>query len=433
MVRLLSVTVMLVVAIIQIESQALNVVITDSATHIPLPNASVYDRNGVAICLSNNSGKLPELSKESYPITIRYLGFHEKMVMRESSDTIFLSENVSELPEVIVESRRNRMLHILAYVREYSTLATYSDTVFLFREKMVDYMMPTDKKTKFKGWSTPRILTCKSYYRFTDEHGLDSVSDASRYHFSWSDWIGLSPKVSLPGKIRNTTAATDTLHGKYSPIEIWNRINDRLMIDIDILSDTTSRKWVPNLTGFFRQNLDFERFNIRYNYNGIAVDTATILDLTGYSFNIESRGRGHEMFRFNRLHEPFFVSTTAEVYVLDHEFISVKEAQKWDKMDFNINEIGIYEPMGAPELSPSIISLIDRVNSIDKDCIRLEFRPDHRMMSKNTGRNNFKIGQRALFLLKQMTGISAYKFHKNFNKSWNGFREGLDLKRGIER
>lgn len=347
---------MLVVSIMQMETQAYNIVIADSTTHIPLPNASIYDKNGVAIGMSNNKGVLPKLSKNSYPITVRYLGFHEKTVIGESTDTIFLSENVSELPEVIVESRRNRVLHILAYVREYSTLTTYTDTVFLFREKMVDYMFPTDGKTKFKGWSTPRILTCRSYYRFTDENGLDSVSDASHYHFSWSDWMGLEPKVSLPTKLRDTKTATDTLYGsKYTPTEIWDKNNDRLMIEIDVLSDTTNRKWVPNLSGFFSKDLDFEKFKAKYNYNNIVGDTVTALDLTGYSFDIESRGRGHEMFRFNKLCEPFFVSTTAKVYVLDQEFISVKEAKKWDKRDFNIDEIGIYEPMGAPELPPKNI------------------------------------------------------------------------------
>ena len=424
MIRHLMVLAMLVVSILQMETRAFNVVVVDSIIRIPLPNASIYDRNGVAIGMSNNKGVLPKLSKDSYPITIRYLGFQEKTVIEESPDTISLSENVSELPEVVVESRRHRVLHILAYVREYSTLTTYTDSVFLFREKMVDYMLPTDEKSKFKGWSTPRILTCKSYYRFTNEKGLDSVSDASHYHFSWSDWIGLAPNVSLPTKLRNTKAATDTLHGRYSPTEIWNRINDRLAINIDVLSDTTSRKWVPNIAGFFRQNLDFDKFKVTYNYNNIIGDTVTILDLTGYSFDIESRGRGHEMFRFNKLNEPFFVSTTAEVYILDQEFISVKEAKKWEKRDFDIDEIGIYEPMEAPELSSSTLSLIDRINRIDKDSIRLDFQPDQRMISNNRGRKNFKIGRRALFLLKQVIGITLYKSHKNFNKNWDSFRKG---------
>lgn len=50
--------------------------------------------------------------------------------------------SVTELPEVLVESPKRNMLHVMAYVREYSNLTTYSDTVILFREKMVDFMLP---------------------------------------------------------------------------------------------------------------------------------------------------------------------------------------------------------------------------------------------------------------------------------------------------
>lgn len=34
------------------------------------------------------------------------------------------------------------------------------------------------------------------------------------------------------------------------------------------------------------------------------------------------------MFRFNRNDEPFFVNTFAEVYILDKEYITVKEARR---------------------------------------------------------------------------------------------------------
>ena len=77
------------------------------------------------------------------------------------------------LPEVLVVSGHKKLLHLLAYVREYSTMTTYTDTVFLFREKMVDYMLPAGK-VDFKGWSTPRVLTSRSYYRFSNSHGLRS-------------------------------------------------------------------------------------------------------------------------------------------------------------------------------------------------------------------------------------------------------------------
>lgn len=405
------------------ESWAYDVIVVDSATHIPLPNASIYDKDGTPVGLSNRNGAVPKIPHSLYPITVRYLGFNDKTVMFGDKDTILLSEKVSELPEVVVKSDRQRLLHILAYVREYSTLATYTDTIFLFREKMVDYMLPAHNKIKFKGWSYPRVLTSKSYYRFTNNNGLDSVSDASQHHFSWSDWIGMPPEVSMPLRIRNCQISADTLCGKYSPTEIWHRSNEQIRVDVDVLADTVSRRWVPGLTSFFQRGLDYEKFKLTFNYDNVMGDTISRLDLARFSFSIESKGRGREMFRFNKINEPFFVSTDAEVYILDKEYITVRDAKEWDKRDIDVDKIGIYEPLDAPPLSLSTSNLIERVNNLDKNKIRLNFLPDHKLIGSNSGRRNFRIGRRALFLLKQVTGITLYKSHKNFNNNWNRFRK----------
>lgn len=397
------------------------VVVADSLSRMPLPGAAVFDRQGSVIGITDMSGRMPFVQAESFPVTVRYLGYKEIAVTDANADSVFLTESISELPEIIVESARHKVLHMLAYVREYSTLTTYTDTVFLFREKMVDYMLILDKKVKFKGWSNPRTLTCRSYYRFTNSEGLDSVSDASNHHFSWSDWIGIPPVAGLAPALRSSTCASDTLHGRYSPAEIWSRNGDRVRVDVDVLADRTGRKWVPNLAAFFSKDLDFEYFRIRFNYDNVSGDSILPQDMTGYSYNIESNGRGHEMFRFNRINEPFFVSTYAEVYMLDKEYITVKEAKKWDRRKFDLDEIGIYEPLEVPELRPSIQALVDRVENIDKGDVRLAQTPDHRLAGNNASGRNFKVGRRALFLLKQLTGISAYKFHKNFNNNWKTF------------
>ena len=140
------------------------------------------------------------------------------------------------------------------------------------------------------------------------------------------------------------------------------------------------------------------------NYDNVISSEGGPLELTGFSYNIESRGRGRGMFQFNRHDQPFFVTTYVEVYILDKEFISVKEAKKWDKRNFS-EEIEILEPVEAPDLAPSILALIDRVNRIDTDQVRLSIKPDERLMSRNIRKGNFGIGHRALSLLKRITGI----------------------------
>ncbi|MBD5225465.1 MAG: carboxypeptidase-like regulatory domain-containing protein [Bacteroidales bacterium] len=397
-----------------------SVVVADSTTGVPLPGASVYDRHGKPIGVSDGNGKLPRIQPDSYPLTIRYIGFEDKTVTI-ASDTVFLNEDISLLPEIVVESRRHKVLHMLAYVRECSTLSTYTDTVFLFREKMVDFIFTPDKKVRFKGWSTPRTLTSKSYYRFTNSVGLDSVSDVYSNHFSWADWMGVAPDFRLPAKLRELEVGSDTISGKYSPSEIYARCNDKLRVDVNVLADTAGRKWVPGLSEFFKDNIDFEQLRVRFDYDNVEDDSIAISDVCGYSFLVESNGRGFGMFRFNKADEPCFVSTSGEVYVLDKEYITVKEAKKWSDRRFDIEEIGIYEPLTAPSLQADIIELVDRVNNIDRDKIRLDIEPDYRLVSTKSGRKNFRIGRRALMLLKELTGISQLKSRKNVNKKWDEF------------
>ncbi|MDE6368897.1 MAG: hypothetical protein K2K94_06635 [Muribaculaceae bacterium] len=406
------------------EAQEGNVVVADSVTKMPLASASVFDRHSKLIGICNSKGQTPYIFADNYPITVRYLGYKERSV-EASTDTIFLQEQISELDEVVVESRERRVLHMLAYMREYSTLTTYTDTVFMFREKMVDYMLSPDYKIRFRGWSKPRVLKAKSYYRFTDAQGLDSVSDECRYHFSWSDWMGVGPVAKLPAELNGAQFGSDTIYGRYSPTETWTKNDDRMIVDINVLADTTSRKWVPNLSGFFRNDLDFENFRVRFNYDNVTGDTVCPMDLTGYSFNIESNGRGHGMFWFNRVNEPFFVSTYAEVYIMDKEYITVKEAKKWDNRKFNTGEIEILEPEEAPALQPAIEELVERVNNIDKAGVRLAVTPDHRLISTSASDRNFKIGRRALFILKGLLGISRHKFNKNIKRKWKSMTEEL--------
>lgn len=336
-------------------------------------------------------------------------------------DAVFM--DASDLREVVVESRRHKMLHMLAYVREYSTMSTYTDTVFMFREKMVDYMLPPDRKTRFRGWRNPRVLTSRSYYRFTDAHGLDSVSDVSNHHFSWSDWVGVADATGMPSSLRGSVCASDTARGKYSPAEIWVRENDRVSVCVDVLADTIGRRWVPELSGFFSSGLDFERFRMRYEYDNVTGDSIIPADLTGYTMDIESRGRGRSMFMFNRIGETVYTTTHAEVYLMHREYITVKDAKKWQRQTYDSDEIGIFEPSEVPALEPPILALIDRISNMDRDRIRVSIEPDHRLVSNNLDGRNFKFGRRALNLLKEFTGITLYKSRKNFKRRWKSFRK----------
>ncbi|MDE6286534.1 MAG: hypothetical protein K2L99_06035, partial [Muribaculaceae bacterium] len=384
-------------------AESRRVVVADSSTREPLARASIFSSKGAFVGLGDSFGNLPYISGSDFPVTVRYMGYKERTVDADMPDTIFMQENPMELHEVVVSSLSRKALHILAYVREYSTLSTYTDTVFMFREKTVDFMIPEQAKTKYKGWRTPRVLFSKSYYRFTNEMGLDSVSDACTNYFSWSDWVGISPEAALPQTIAGSRVGNDTISGKYGTTETWLRNGDKVRLDVNILNDTTSRKWVPNLSTFFRHDLDYETFKLHIYYENVTGASVSPQDVAGYSFNIESNGRGRAMFMFNKVDQPVYVTTYAEVYILDREFITIVDARKWERRDVDLGSIGIIEAGAAPPLQEAVVRLIERVNEVDRDGVRLAVAPDQRLAGVRVARS---FGSEMLTRLKNMFGIS---------------------------
>lgn len=412
--------VLLIIIWVSLAWAARATVVADSLYRTPLPNASVFDRHGRAAGICTADGRMPYVSPPDYPITIRYIGYNEKVVEYADYDTIFLTENITQLPDLVVNSKDKRMLHVLAYVREYSSVSTITDTVTLFREKTVDFLLPLDTKTKMSGWAIPRVLDSKSYYRFTDYMGLDSVSTRCNNHFSWGDWIGVIPHAELPKSLMDKDMATDTVKGKFSATEIWNLRPDRLILDVDVLADTTSRKWVPNLSRFFRNGLDFERFRISYIYGSPTDESVSPLNLNYYSFNIESNGRGLEMFKFNRRDQQFYVSTYGEVYILDKQVISRKEAKRLERLDVADLEVGIMVPEDAPALSEKTLALIEQVDGIDHDQARLGIVFDKRVGAFRDVHYSF--GKAVLSRLKGMVGIDKLRGRYLVNRQWKKFR-----------
>ncbi|MDE6416515.1 MAG: carboxypeptidase-like regulatory domain-containing protein, partial [Duncaniella sp.] len=277
--------------------QAAGQTVVDASTLRPLPGASVFDSRGRLMGVADGKGYIPHIAVDRLPATVRCLGYKEGNLTREATDTVFMKAVSTVLPEVIVESPRLKVLHVLGYVREYSTLSTMTDTVFLFREKMVDFMLTPgmSMSMKFKGWTKPRVLKSESYYRFTDHLGLDSVSNKCGHHFSWSDWVSIVPSPRMPAAIRNVETGCDTLRGKYSTAELWLRDNSRVTVDVNVLADASCRRWVREFSGFFSDNLDFQKFKLKADYRNVTGDEISVRDLAAYSFTIESEGRGRDM------------------------------------------------------------------------------------------------------------------------------------------
>ena len=354
-------------------------IVVDAADDTPLPKASVFDRNGRLAGLTSETGEMPTLADSDYPVSIRCIGYDTRTICRPTSSRIKMQELVYELPEAVVSSRKQEVLHLTGYLREFSTLTTGSDTVTLFREKAVDYMLPTAHTRKFRGWRIPRVLASKSYYRFTDINGLDSVSDRFRQHFSWSDWVGIASHADLPEALKGAEIASDTTYGKYSRALAWRRNGHRVDLDIDLLADTANLHWVPGIASFIRDGLDVYSFNMKYAFAGVGENEILPNNISKMTYVIETKGRVLDLFRVFRHDTPYYVNTYAELYITAREYLTVKQARKNENRLPEYDITAIAAPPGAPEPEASVKALIERVNNIDRSKEQLATAPDRRL------------------------------------------------------
>lgn len=394
---------MIAVAMIVVATASYALIIVDASSGMPLAGVSIFSNQGRLLGVTSGKGEVPSVAFDAYPLTARSIGFKERSGILRTDSAVGMQTAAYELPELIVDSKKHEVLHLLALVRDYSTLATYSDTVTMYREKWVDFMIPTKRTKKFSGWRAPRILSTNSFYRFTDINGLDSVSDNFNQHFSWSDWVGILDHALLPQAIAGKTATTDTTKGKYGPTEIWTARDNSISLFVNVLADTISRKWVPNLSNFFKNHIDFETFTVNYQFSEIYGDDIYATDLDAFSINIASRGRGHNMFKFNRRDQPFFVTTYAEIYIVDKEFISRSEAIKWENHSFAETPLDIPVPPSIPPLPQATSDLIARVESIDHTQRRLNIAADEKLVGIDLTPLTKK--QKTLRYLKSLIGL----------------------------
>ncbi|MCH5346317.1 MAG: hypothetical protein J1E63_04370 [Muribaculaceae bacterium] len=367
-------------------SIARGAVVVDSISAEPLAMASVFDRNGNIIGTTDSRGYLPRFESSSYPLTVRYMGYESAQVERGDADTVRMKEQTYVLPELAVASGKRNILYMTGYIREYSTLTTYNDTVVMFREKTVDFMVPDKEEKRIKGWSNQRILSSRSYYHISNYWGLDSVSDRFNRNFSWGDWVGIVNRVKIPAKLRDAEVAVDTLWGKYSPATIWRRDGDRLTLDINVLADTVNRRWVSNFWGFNNNRAEFSTLTLRYTFDNISSTELLADNLSSISFNIESRGRGPNLYNVFEKDEPFFVSTYVEMYITDRRFLTLKEARNIEKHLAEAIDGQILRPDQVPPLQPAIAALVERVDSIDHDRRHREIATDKRIGAFRDGR-----------------------------------------------
>lgn len=339
--------------------------LVDAETKAPLPLASITDRSGNVVGMTDKSGVIPKLQKDRYPITFNYIGYASLQILKPVEDDVKMIQQEYELPEIVVIPGSRPLLHLMGYMREITSVLSSSDSVTIFKESVVDFLVPV-KKTKVKGWKKARELASKTYVRMSNSSCLDSVSTNHEYEFMlWGNRKSLIPStIKIPDKIKGTDVACDTIMGKYYPRIIWWKNGDITRWYGDALANEKNHITSPLALKLFGLTTDVTEISENYVFDTPDGGFIRPTDLRQVSVTIDMLAKGKLFKKTLDSSSPVNVRTYMEVYLTDREFLSEEEGKSLKKEIPTIESSDILAPTNANPLHPAIIRTVERVNSL---------------------------------------------------------------------
>ncbi len=326
----------------------------------PLSGTILMSGNGTIVGMTDEEGAC-ECMAESLPITVRCIGYKDQHIAVVPPDTVFLLPETYELSEIVVNPADRPILKLRCYIREYTTGTFGSATIQMFGEYMADYFL-NDKKVKgFHKISTPYVRAKRARVRYKNSAGLDSIakpSDTDEF-LSWIDLCSINPhRRTMADSVMN--GATETVMGKYKQFSTCRINNNRLVYSRDILANYKGHHWSPwflKLIGFTidaseMRSKDVFLIDDKGNYGPHSLQMAT--------YTMEMTIKSKFIKKAFHTKEPIKSFSTVEVYPLEAQYLTVKEAKdlEWDYSQRTIEQ----SPL-APELPANIKEMLEHTQS----------------------------------------------------------------------
>lgn len=339
--------------------------LVDIDTRLPLPLASVIDQEGNLVGMTDQEGVIPTVSADCYPLTFSYLGYEPLEIRYQVNSDVALKPLAYDLDEIIISPGSRPLLYLSGYVREVSSMLGSADSVTVYRESMVDFMVPIGK-TRVKGWKKPRELASKTYVRMTRPGGKDSVSNhTDDEYLLWANRFGMVPSsVKVPASLRQGHhSATDTVMGKYGPKMIWNKSGDTFRCRVDGLADHKGHVYTPWPLKALGLTTDIDDCSHNYMFHTTEGNLPTPADMNGFSLSINLRIRSKLFRRLYKSSEPINQKTYIEVYITERKYLTDEEAKTLKKEPPIVTPADIVAPAEATALHPGIRQIVERVES----------------------------------------------------------------------
>ncbi|MCH5230021.1 MAG: hypothetical protein J1F12_08535 [Muribaculaceae bacterium] len=333
--------------------------VTDAKTGQPLPKASIFDKNGVFIAVTNDEGIVPQnVAASSFPINIRYVGYVPLKLLSPDIEIVTMEETSYTLPEVVVDDVSRNILYLQAYVREYATAENSKDTLAIFKEQLVDYAIPVGK-AKFKGWKKPRVLSQQEYeYKKIEKKDISIdtllLNEGGKMR---STNFNITQKFKLPESILSGDSTEYVKYGKHYPEEKWNVRGNYYIYENDKLADYKDHNFQPGILKILGMTMAQTMCDYKYIFEKEGKKGANVENLVAASENFDLIMKGKTFKKATEQDEDTKLAFFTEMYVIDRAYLTADEAKELKK-DAPVVEITNFQvPSGIPAPPEEVVNL----------------------------------------------------------------------------
>lgn len=342
--------------------------LVDSETKEALALAAINDCNGNVVAMTSREGEIPPIASNSFPITFNYMGYKPLEVASLDGSDVMMYQNLYELPEIVVAPGSRPLLHLTGYMREVSSQLGPTDSITVFRESIVDFLTPVEK-TKFKGWSKPRVLASRTFVRISDSSGLDSIgSGVDNEYMLWGDRFSFIPSSkAIPESMKGSGRfATDTVMGKYFPKNIWVKNGGMIRWYADMLADKKGHVYTPWVLKAAGMTSDFKDASFNYVFHKEDGNKLKPTDLTRMSLSIDILLRGKIAKWAYNSSGPLHLRTYIEFYLTDSEYLTEADGKALKKNPPVYKTSEVKAPLNADPPHPGIRRIVERGVALKK-------------------------------------------------------------------
>lgn len=282
-------------------------VVLDSVTRRPIPGAALFTSRGYISDLSDSIGRYSSPSVYDYPLLVRALGYKPARI-GFLSDTIMLRPSSPALPpDTTVTSPEKPVKRVRAFVREFTTIVTGTDSLKIMTEGNIEFILHGNLAKNGGRADDWRVLCSRSRREClrtirTLEDNEDHFSPFVRIASLWHDTLSIKSKGLLP-------------------------VPDGYLLTVEPLAEMKVAEWEPAQLKRTGMHSALTSFSQNYLF-GASTDSLTTGQLREASFSIIATATGSAIKRLYGVPDDFTILTYIEIFPYAFEPLTLRDALK---------------------------------------------------------------------------------------------------------